>query len=110
MQSECIITSNRGQYRYKLTRTGFVEFGKNSVYQYNIDRTNIRLALSADDSADDDETSVDVWYVDDGGNKLIKSVASLSYDKSLDTDGHLRIGCRDFNKTTTRLLQKWFGL
>ena len=99
MKSECIITSNRGQYRYELTLTGFVEFGKISVYQYNIDRTNIARALSAGD----DGTSVDVWYVRDAGNK------SIEFDTSLDTDGHLSIGCRDFNKTTTRLLQKWFG-
>ena len=110
MKSECIITSNRGQYRYKLTRTGFVEFGKNSVYQYSIDRTNIVLALSADDARTSVDVWYDVWYVDDG-NKFIKDGNRfIKYGTSLDTDGHLRIGCRDFNKATTRLLQKWFGL
>ena len=102
MKSERIITSNRGQHRYKLTLTGFVEFGKNSVHQYNIDRTNIALALS--EETGDAGTSVDVWYE---GNKFRKFDASRVY---LATNGHLNIGCRDFNKATTRLLKKWCGL
>lgn len=96
MKSERIITSNRGVFKYKLTHTGFVEFGRNSVKpysQYSIDRTNIALAFS--------EGFVDAWYK---GNKNIKFAASL------DTDGCLSIGCREFNKSTTRLLKKWFSL
>ena len=95
MKSERIITSNRGRHTYKLTLTGFVEFGRN-VLQYNIDRHNIALAFAG--------TSVDVWCVRYDGSKSIK------FDTSVDTNGRLSIGCRDFNKATTRLLLKWFDL
>lgn len=102
-ESECIITSNRGFFKYKLTRTGFAEFGSYCVYQYNIDRTNIALALS-ERNGRCRNFRVDVWYVRDDGNQ------STKFDTSLATNGHLSIGCRDFNKATTRLLKKWCGL
>ena len=98
MKSERIITSNRGRHTYKLTLTGFVEFGRN-VLQYNIDRHNIALAFAG-------TSEVDVCV----GCARYDGIKSIKCGTSVDTNGRLSIGCRDFNKATTRLLLKWFDL
>ena len=95
MKSTCIINSNRGRYKYKLTPTGFTSLRLRGIcVTYSIDRTNIRAALSG---------SVSIVYV-----YYHETDTGRHFDVKLTPSGCLWIGCKHFNKTTTRLLRKWF--
>ena len=102
MKSTCIINSNRGRYKYKLTPTGFtslrLRLRRGMYVTYCIDRTNILAALSGSVSG----VRVYVYYpeTDKGQN--------FTFAVKLIPSGCLWIGCRHFNKSTTRLLRKWF--
>lgn len=94
------ITSNRGRHHYKLTPTELIELRPKYGYILQVTEMN-RMGLPR--HYDYTTPIPEITCIRKHG-----SLCLFSY--YLDAEGRLRIGCREFNKATTRKLLRWAGL
>lgn len=111
------ITSNRGRYHYKLTPTELIGEMNPNGYGYilqviemmRLPRISACRGITTHytfRSSSDDGLSVTCFYT----NFKNKNFVPLPFCFRLDKKGRLHIGCREFNKTTTKKLLRWAGL
>ena len=93
------ITSNSGRYKYKLTPTELIELDKQQGY------TAQRTMFAIAGPPLWDSQLRFVVFSNRSGRQF-----DFTYYYYKDSRGCLNIGCRRFNKTTTKKLLKWAGL
>ena len=95
------ITSNRGRYHYKLTPTELIEMRPKCGRGYTLQVTEMkRVGLPPGTTPIPEVTCI----------HSNNNFGCGSFPYYLDAEGRLRIGCREFNKATTKKLFRWAGL
>lgn len=96
---EKVITSNKGKFRYLLTNEALMDLKKsaypNSIL-YSIPRSTARQAGPP--------------ILKDEDKQYIYTQPVGKFRYFIDDTGHLRIGCRDFNRATSKKILKWAGV
>lgn len=97
------ITSNRGRHHYKLTPTELIELPLKGYGGYILPVTEMkRVGLPRHNGT----TPIpEVTCIHSNNN-----IGCGFFPYYLDAEGRLRIGCREFNKATTKKLLRWAGL
>ena len=93
------ITSNRGRHHYRLTPTELIDLRRDYILQVT-EMKRVGLPRASSNTPLPEVTCVR------SNNKF----DPCSFPYYLDAEGRLRIGCREFNKATTRKLLRWAGL
>lgn len=96
------ITSNRGRYHYKLTPTELIELSPKGLGRYILQVTEMKRAGLP--------RHYDYTTPEPGVTCIRKHGSLCLFSYYLDAEGRLRIGCREFNKATTKKLLRWAGL